>query len=96
MTDRERNLRRRYNMTLDHYDELWRIQAGRCAICRTKPTDALCVDHDHLTGEIRGLLCHSCNRGIGLLGDDLSRIRSAVSYLTAHAVRLSECENDCH
>ena len=97
MTERERNLIRRYTLTLDGYDELLRGQGGRCAICFEKPRgdENLCVDHDHETGRIRGLLCHSCNRGIGLLGDNVPRLRAAVSYLTGYAAKFavySDCE----
>lgn len=44
----------------------------------------LVVDHDHETGKIRGLLCVHCNRGIGFLGDDLTTVKAAASYLEAH------------
>ena len=44
----------------------------------------LAIDHDHETGEIRGLLCFQCNTGIGKLGDDESRIWSAYNYLVNH------------
>lgn len=94
MTERERNLKRRYNLTIEEYDEWFDRQAGRCAICHVRPDHNLCVDHCHETGIIRGLLCHSCNRGIGLLGDDLSRLRSAVGYLFAHELRLAGRSED--
>ncbi len=41
----------------------------------------LMVDHDHTTGEVRGLLCHNCNRAIGLLREDPERLRRAIEYL---------------
>ena len=97
MTQRERNLMKRYGMTTSDFDEWYNRQAGRCAICHTKP-EILCVDHDHETGLIRGLLCNNCNRGIGLLGDNISRLRSAVGYLTAHNLRFADEQdtyNDC-
>lgn len=53
---------------------------GCCEICG-QHFEKLCVDHDHQSGEIRGLLCHHCNVGIGFLGDDVERLRSAIEYL---------------
>ena len=70
---------------LSHKDwlEIWDSQGGKCAICNTpfdKPTDA-CVDHNHRTGEIRGLLCKNCNLGIGFLNDDSELMAKAINYL---------------
>lgn len=66
-SSRERHLRIYYNLTQDQYDELLRKQSGCCAVCR-KPAEhfkhRLAVEHDHHTGEIRGLACGSCNRRI--------------------------------
>jgi len=44
----------------------------------------LMVDHCHTTGRVRGLLCHNCNRALGLLKDNKSRFRSAITYLECH------------
>lgn len=70
-------------------------QNGRCAICGSLPDsprnhgrESLCVDHNHITDEIRGLLCVSCNAGIGQLADDLDLLRKAVAYLETPGVDL--------
>jgi len=59
-------------------------QFGRCAICGgVNDIDRrLSVDHNHDTGEVRGLLCNRCNRAIGLLGDSIDILESAISYLS--------------
>ena len=83
-------LRKNYDLSLEAYMVLFEKQEGLCAICR-KPqagrTKNLCVDHDHETGEVRGLLCNNCNRGLGLFGDDPQVLANAADYLAvAHLV----------
>ena len=85
------NLSSVYGITEEQYEAMLTVQGGRCAICRSLPTwnwprdgrsqPRLCIDHDHQTGKVRGLLCHACNVGIGNLGDDASRVRAALTYL---------------
>jgi hypothetical protein len=60
-------LKRRYGITVEEYDELLSQQEGRCAICYRIVEETLCVDHNHVTGKIRGLLCTRCNRSLGWL-----------------------------
>ena len=81
---------RNYGLTLAAYDVRLAEQAGVCAICRqpetarwrrTGRTKTLAVDHNHVTGSIRGLLCHKCNFMIGLADDDVARLQAAVAYL---------------
>lgn len=80
-----REVRRRYGLTMDQYRTLWRDQGGKCAICeqseRTARNRLLCVDHDHESGAVRGLLCSQCNRAIGLLGDSPATLLKAASYV---------------
>ncbi len=81
--DRARKrLERIYGITMENYLALYDEQGGVCAICKKSITKKrLCVDHDHKTGKIRGLLCSYCNTGIGLFRDDLALLNSAIKYL---------------
>ena len=61
-----------------------RLCDGACAICGTVDPGRqfFDIDHDHVTGEVRGLLCYACNRGIGFLRDDAVVVASALEYLS--------------
>lgn len=84
-------IERQYGITGDEYDALFKYQGGRCAICGRKPQkQRLAVDHDHKTGEVRGLLCanneNGCNRAVvaNLEGSPLGGLQAAqrlVAYL---------------
>jgi Recombination endonuclease VII. len=76
-------LKSKYNMTLEEYDKLVEFQQNGCAICRQLVTSErkLAVDHNHKTGEIRGLLCFKCNSLIGLANDDEDLLWKAMEYL---------------
>lgn len=71
----------RYGITAEEKARLIAEQDGLCAICRERP--AKHVDHDHASGAIRGILCFSCNRGLGKFRDDPHIIRRAIQYLGA-------------
>jgi hypothetical protein len=75
--------RGRYGVSQADIDALLGQQEGRCAICRTdKPAyNGWCVDHDHRTGAVRGLLCHDCNKGLGLFKDSSDSLAGAIKYL---------------
>jgi hypothetical protein len=78
------NLRQSYGLTLEEFDLLMEIQNGLCGICKTLllPTKSgTHVDHDHATGRIRGLLCGSCNKGLGNFRDSSAFLLAAASYL---------------
>jgi len=74
-----------YGVTQEEYDALYKAQGGRCAICRraTGRARRLAVDHNHKTGEVRGLLCKPCNSyGIGMFARDEPEILDrAANYL---------------
>jgi hypothetical protein len=72
----------RYGINNNEYNVLLERQGGVCAICETPPTEEkLFVDHSHSSNEVRGLLCRTCNTGLGLLGDDLASLEKAINYL---------------
>jgi hypothetical protein len=80
-------LRKLYNMTIEQYDQILADQRGLCAICGTDKAGRgrlFYVDHDHVTGRVRGLVCNSCNRALGLFKDNLDILRSAVTYMEKH------------
>jgi hypothetical protein len=83
---RRRTLLRTYDLTEFEYQELLKVQNYRCAICSTNSpggrTKRFVIDHDHLTGRVRGLLCDCCNRGIGFFEDNPELLQLAGKYLT--------------
>jgi hypothetical protein len=79
---REYDLLRRYGITVAEYERMRDQQGGKCAICGRRPRYRLHVDHDHDSGEVRGLLCVPCNRAVGCLGDDPQRCLRAAEYLS--------------
>ena len=81
---RERYLKRNYGLTPADYEKLFISQDGKCAICGKDLLGKMetCIDHDHDTHIVRGLLCRKCNLGIGHLGDNAETVYSAFLYLT--------------
>lgn len=82
--DRVRKLLTRYGITYAQYEKMLVMQGEKCGSC-LRPFE-VCgtprVDHDHVTGAVRGLLCGRCNTGIGMLGDTLEGAQGAVRYLS--------------
>ena len=81
---RSRQIYTRYRMSLDDWDQVFAAQGKRCAICfTTEPVNGLnwCVDHDHRTGAVRGILCPRCNSAIGFLNDDAELLARAADYI---------------
>lgn len=79
-------LRCKYGITLEKLNEMRQLQKNLCAICGTPfdktATGKPCVDHDHKTKIIRGLLCSICNFGLGMFRDSTDLLRKASKYLT--------------
>jgi hypothetical protein len=59
-------------------------QGGKCAICRTSETIKWYVDHCHVTGKVRGILCHHCNLMLGMSRDDPQVLQAAIAYLVGN------------
>ena len=85
---RDRHIFNKYRLTSGQVDELLGKQGGRCAICRheiettnDRGRFSVCVDHDHSTGRVRGLLCNHCNRGLGMFLDNTEYLQNAIEYL---------------
>ena len=82
------HLRHRGEWTVEEYRQRWEEQDGKCAICGQSETSvlkgkvrALAADHDHATGEPRGLLCFRCNSTLGKFEERLDLFQSATDYL---------------
>lgn len=81
---RDRRLRLRYGLTLVEVAGMLKKQSGKCAICNTRMLKP-CVDHCHKTGKNRGLLCRSCNFGLGNFKESRKNFSSAMRYLKHHS-----------
>lgn len=79
LIDRRRTLKIKYNMTIEDYNNLLASQNGSCSICADDKN--LVIDHCHTTNRVRGILCSTCNRGIGLMKDSVQVLQSAIEYL---------------
>ncbi len=75
----------KYGVTLEQWQNQFDKQGGRCAGCMKvfgkERSNIPCVDHNHETGVFRGLLCHECNRALGLLKDSITVLQTLVLYL---------------
>lgn len=83
---RRRATLKQYGLSVEEFEAMLAKQRGRCAICGgTEPKHTnWSVDHDHVTGQVRGILCSACNTGIGQLQDDPDIIRKALDYVVKH------------
>lgn len=92
---RDENLKRLYDIGLDDYNILLEKQNNCCAICQTTESggrksgrggavEVFYVDHDHKTGNVRGLLCNICNRTMGYVGENSNVLEEMIKYLKKH------------
>lgn len=73
----------RYGITKDIFDKMLTEQNNKCSICELKINENSChIDHCHSTGEVRGLLCEKCNKGLGQFDDNINYLKNAINYLT--------------
>lgn len=84
--ERERQLVRKYGITFADYERMLKQQKGKCSICKRKQAKTYDVDHCHVTKKVRGLLCATCNRMLGLGRDSIQIFMAAVAYLQKHGV----------
>ena len=81
---RQTHYRKRYGIDINIYEKMLESQNGCCAICGTAQAElkkTLAVDHCHVTGRVRGLLCDPCNKGLGYFRDSLEIMSRAIDYL---------------
>lgn len=91
---RDENLRRCYGISLDQYNQMLVEQKGVCKICGTDDpggrqsgrgtVDNFYVDHCHTTKKVRGLLCNTCNRAMGYIGENVNTLEQMIKYLNNH------------
>lgn len=74
-------LKRKYKLSSEERTTMIEEQGGACEICGDVLWDKLEVDHNHQTGKVRAMLCHSCNSGLGFFNDDIELLSIARSYL---------------
>lgn len=84
-SSRRAHLKRTHGITLEQYNKKLEDQDGKCAICKGTSTHdkhgVLAVDHDHVTGKLRDLLCFKCNTVLGSVNDDKQILINAIKYL---------------
>ena len=85
-SSRRYHLRKKFGLTVEHYDEMLAAQGGGCAICGRPPREdiSLHVDHDHQTGQVRGLTCFRCNNVLGDFNENQALLERAAAYLDRH------------
>ena len=87
-TYRRQHLRRKYDISVEEYDEMLKMQSGACAVCKTEKAggkhNVFCVDHDHVTGKVRELLCKDCNIVLVIINDSPEHLGRLMAYIVKH------------
>lgn len=79
---RKHRLMKDFGLTDEDYQTMLKRQNGVCTGCGAAPTSTkLCIDHDHVTGSIRGLLCSNCNLALGSIKDNVATLLNLAAYL---------------
>lgn len=78
---RRRALKSKYGLSLDQYEALWQSQDNKCSVCSDTFSETPSVDHCHLTGAVRSLLCRGCNTALGHARDDPHLLRKLAKYV---------------
>lgn len=84
MTPAERARMIKYGVRPDDLLAMLASQRHRCALCDRRVTVRSHIDHDHITGQVRAVLCTRCNLGLGMFDDDPARLRAAADYIEKH------------
>jgi len=77
-------LRKKYNITAEQYYEMFKNQEYKCLICKDSQSNhgrKFCVDHNHITKKVRGILCQPCNTAMGLLKENLHTLKTMIDYI---------------
>jgi hypothetical protein len=94
-TVKNEKLKSSFGITIEQYDAIAANQNHQCALCgipQAEQRKQMAVDHDHVTGKVRALLCHNCNVGLGNFKDSEQILTKAIKYLYDH--RNSKNSND--
>lgn len=93
LKNREATIKKKYNITQEHYELIRNNQDNKCAICGSerasiaRPNISFMIDHCHEKGHVRGLLCYSCNVGLGHFKDNIEILEKAIAYLKKDSSR---------
>lgn len=87
----ENDRKYRYGIDQKEYNKMINDANGKCGICR-QMSEKLCIDHDHSTGKVRGMICNKCNLGLGHFNDNEKLLQYAIYYLKESQYDENECD----